>query len=317
MNNPEVSIIIPVYQVEKYIKMSIKSICEQTFKNIEIIIVNDGTMDNSIKIAKDILQNYNVEWTVIDQENKGVSAARNRGIKKARGNWIICVDPDDIIHTRFIELLYSACISKRANISFCDFKMVTTNEIEINPTFLNTMQVYNQKEILKGFLRRQITIISPAMLIKKDFIYKNNLYYEETCLFSEDQHFIWQVLSYTEKIVHVKSKLYYYLSRENSTMTSSKPSKIINGYYSINKLEKKIPLDKKFKKNLVSRWVIGAIRSAAKISDYRDFIYICNNLNYRKHLVRLLLFPDIKVILLTVIMLLNQNLSYKLIRKFL
>ena len=95
MQQPKVSVIVPVYNVEKYLKQCLDSIVNQTYKNLEIIIVNDGTKDNSMKIVEEYLQDKRIK--VINKENGGLSSARNRGIEEATGEYISFVDSDDYI----------------------------------------------------------------------------------------------------------------------------------------------------------------------------------------------------------------------------
>ena len=103
-DNPLVSIIIPVYNVELYVKESIESVLKQTYKNIEIIIVDDGSTDNSLKVCKEVLDT-DKRIKVIHQENQGVVKARNKGIELANGDYIMFVDSDDWIDANMVEEL--------------------------------------------------------------------------------------------------------------------------------------------------------------------------------------------------------------------
>ena len=100
-----ISIIIPVYNIEKYISNSIKSIINQTDKDFEVIIIDDGSTDNSIAIAQKLLKNTNINYKIIKQKNSGVSAARNTGIKHSNSNYIYFLDGDDFIDNKTIEIL--------------------------------------------------------------------------------------------------------------------------------------------------------------------------------------------------------------------
>ncbi len=101
--NPEISIIVPIYQVEKYIYDCMVSICNQTFKNFEVILVNDGSKDKSLDIAISILEKNKINFKVIEQKNMGQSVARNEGLKKAVGEWVVCIDSDDVITSDFLK----------------------------------------------------------------------------------------------------------------------------------------------------------------------------------------------------------------------
>ena len=115
---PSISVIVPVYKCEEYLEACVNSILNQTFTDFEIILVDDGSPDNSGKICDDLAQKYN-KITVLHQENQGQAAARNNGVKIARGEWLHFVDCDDIIHHRMIEALYNAVIENNVELAMC------------------------------------------------------------------------------------------------------------------------------------------------------------------------------------------------------
>lgn len=114
-----ISVIIPVYNGEKYIKRCINSLINQTYKNIEIIIINDGSKDNSINIIKEISEK-DKRIIIIDKENQGVSIARNAGIEKASGDYIMFVDVDDWVKTNMIEQMYKVIKKENVDIVKCN-----------------------------------------------------------------------------------------------------------------------------------------------------------------------------------------------------
>ena len=117
MNNLKVSIIIPVYNVEKYLRQCLDTVINQTFKDIEIICVNNGSFDNSLQIIKEYQQKDERIILINLTQNKGVSNARNEGIKSAKGNYIAFVDADDCLEDKYIEKL----LEVHADIAVCSF----------------------------------------------------------------------------------------------------------------------------------------------------------------------------------------------------
>ncbi|MDY6407580.1 MAG: glycosyltransferase, partial [Pseudomonadota bacterium] len=110
---PEVSVIVPIYKTEKYLRRCLDSICAQTFRDIEIICINDGSPDNSLSI----LDEYAIRDTriqIINQENKGQSAARNIGLDKAQGTYIYFVDSDDMLHPQALEVMITVAQQTQA-----------------------------------------------------------------------------------------------------------------------------------------------------------------------------------------------------------
>lgn len=114
----KVSIITPVYNVEECIERSINSVINQTNKDFELLLIDDGSKDRSIDIAKDLLEKTDIDYKIITQKNSGVSVARNKGIEVAVGEYITFLDSDDYIDSRFIELMYEKAEATQCEIVF-------------------------------------------------------------------------------------------------------------------------------------------------------------------------------------------------------
>ena len=124
MNNPKVSVIIPVYNAEKYLRQCLDSVVSQTFKNIEIICLNDGSIDNSLQIVEEYQQKDKRIILVDLKQNKGISHARNEGVKFAKGNYIAFVDSDDYIEHDYIEYLYDILKTFNCKMSVCPHNVI-------------------------------------------------------------------------------------------------------------------------------------------------------------------------------------------------
>lgn len=308
---------MPIYQVEDYIANSIESICNQNFEGYEVILVNDGTKDRSVDIAKEILEKSNISYRIINQSNKGVSAARNEGIRNSKGEWIVCVDPDDILDPDFLITLYKSCIYNKTDISISGFQVINNDRLQMKARRSYSTVVIEQKNILYKFLIRKIKIISPAILIKKEFIIKNNLWYDPEIKFSEDQHFIWRILLSSNKVAYNRTPNYNYLIRDNSTMTSSNLEKIITGYNGFIKFVKNIDSSNydELIKYILPRWVLGVMRAATKMMDYSCFNELANKMEYKKYIIQLIKIPDYKTKILSLILLFDLKIFYILNRK--
>ena len=314
---------MPVYNVEEYIGESIKSICAQTLQNFEVILVDDGSSDNSINVALEVLQRYSVIYQIIHQKNSGVSVARNVGIKKATGEWIICIDPDDCIHKQTFEIL-STYIAENINVIAFNFENLScmnniNNDISVEKI---KIQYLPQKEIAWQFLLRQIKLIIPAVLIRKKQIIEKSLFYDEDVSFSEDQIYIWKLILNTQDICFIDYKLYYYKRRLNSTMTSSSIDKVMTGYHGMKRLTSSL-----ISKNLIfktvdsapqlmlSRWILGVLHATSKYMNFQDFCKLTSMLDYIHNLKALTAFPDIRVALLAYVLCFNRRLFW-IISKF-
>ena len=116
----DISLIIPVYNVEKYLRRTLESVENQTFKNFEVIIVNDGSTDGSLEIIQEFVNKHD-NFILVDQENSGVGMARNAGIKVSRGIYIAFLDSDDFLEPNYLKKLYFAAIKTGSDIVCCNF----------------------------------------------------------------------------------------------------------------------------------------------------------------------------------------------------
>lgn len=227
MKNIKVSIIISVYNVEKYIEECLESVINQTLKEIEIIIVNDGTKDNSIKKIEKFLSDKRI--TVINKENGGVSSARNCGLKIAKGEYISFVDSDDFIDEMMLEKLYKNAENN---------DIIISGVIEYN----DETEEKKQREVKNKFIGYNkgshfwmyTGIEVWNKIYKRSFLIKNNIKFLEGIIF-EDILFSIYSLFLSEKVKYVSGKYYYYrIKRKNSIMNSSNNKKILNAFNRIN-----------------------------------------------------------------------------------
>lgn len=211
----KVSIIVPVYNVEKYLRKCLDSLINQTLKEIEIICVNDGSKDNSPKILEEYAKKDN-RIIVINQENAGLSVARNSGIDIAKGEYIGFVDSDDWVDLDFFEKLYYSATSNDTDIAVGGIIRVTGIK---KKKFLNF-----EKETLTDNANLKFELCDvPEKSYVWNKIYKTEklkgigLEFEKG-IFYEDCIFTPQALFYLGKIVTVPNIYYYYLRRGNSTV---------------------------------------------------------------------------------------------------
>ncbi len=206
----KVSVIIPVYNVEKYLPKCLDSMVNQTLKDIEIIVVNDGSPDNSEKIIKEYLKK-DKRIIYLKKENGGQGSARNLGIKKAKGEFLCFVDSDDYIELNMLELLYDKAINEESDIVISNYnKVIGNNKQECS--FFDTLGQNNIESYI-------LNMGSPwGKIIRKDIITNNNLFFPEGIIY-EDYAVVPLYALFANKISYVDIPLYNYLIREGSTMT--------------------------------------------------------------------------------------------------
>lgn len=198
--SPLVSIIVPVYKVEKYLSRCIESILAQTYQNIEVILIDDGSPDRSGQIC-DKYACKDSRARVIHQQNHGVSAARNVGIEAAMGQWIAFVDADDFIHPFYLEYLINNCV----NTDFVISGDKNFNDEDFHNK--NIAQYLRKAQYSNGFLW--------SKLFNRDVIIRNNINLDEKIRFMEDMLFILDYIVCCQSIRIVEKSYYNYTIEYN------------------------------------------------------------------------------------------------------
>ena len=319
MKQPKVSVIVPVYNVEKYIEKSIISICVQDFSNYEIIIVNDGTKDDSMKIVDSVLSKYDIPYLIINQKNAGMSAARNAGLKVATGEYVCFIDSDDIMDKRYISKLYTLAKNEDQSVCFCDFEDVFETNRFGSSGYDQGNCIITRNDLLINFLKRKYKIHACALLINREMLINDNMFFNEDLRFGEDNNFMWRLFPKLTSIGYVKAPLYKYLRRENSVMTNQKASNFLIMKDILTQTSE--GLSKQYERDidifnwLTGRILIGSLGTYANQSDYKTFKGLINALNCGNYIKKVLTFPDIRVVLLAAMFFANKRLFYFALRR--
>ena len=206
-----ISIIIPVYNASRYLRKCIDSILSQSFKDFELILINDGSTDESLAICKDYEKRDN-RITVISQTNRGVSAARNKGLDIAKGEWITFIDADDYLLDNALSILYERAITTGAD-------LVLANALKLkNGKFSELHNLKN--EVLPNAIMSIKHFALWGYLFKADIIRKYGLKFIEGLAYSEDRIFIYQMAYYCKTIAFCEIAVYVYCVNEISACSS-------------------------------------------------------------------------------------------------
>lgn len=214
--NEKISVIVPVYNVEKYLDKCIESIVNQTYKNLEIILVDDGSSDNCPAMC-DEWAGKDKRIKVIHKENDGVSSARNAGLEAAAGDFIGFVDSDDYIEADMFKALMNAAAEKNADITACGFcydftdgscKIISSNGGE-----------YSGADIVKNLLLDRIRPECCSKLYKKELI--GSTVFDQDHAYAEDLQFNFNVMLKAKKMVLVEQPFYHYLQNSGNSSTTS------------------------------------------------------------------------------------------------
>lgn len=203
---PEVSVIVPVYNVEKYLEKCLNSLVNQTLENIEIIIVNDGTKDNSEEIIKKFIEKYPQKIVYLKKENGGLSDARNFGIPYAKGEYIAFLDSDDYVEKDIYKEMYELAKKENSDMVECDFLWEYPDK-----TREDIGQVYNgKKEMLE-----KVRVVAWNKLIRRSIIEKAQIQFPKGLRY-EDVEFTYKLIPYLNKVSFLKKPYIHYIQRENS-----------------------------------------------------------------------------------------------------
>lgn len=205
MNNPKVSVIVPVYNTEKYLHRCIDSILAQTFTDFELLLIDDGSKDSSGAICDE----YAVKDSrvrVFHKENGGVSSARNIGLDNAQGEWIAIFDSDDWVSERMLQKMYEAVLFNNAEIAYCDINMVFSQSQKV----WKAAQYNPSKVILLNESIASVWTSLCNLLIKRELFEVNKLRCPVDIHFAEDYHLATRLMFYANKISYVPEPFYCY-----------------------------------------------------------------------------------------------------------
>lgn len=215
----KLTVIVPAYNVEKYIEKCLASLVNQTYKNLKILVVNDGSTDNT----KQIIEKYEKKYEnlkLLNKENGGLSSARNFGLKNTKTKYVTFVDGDDYLELSTYELIMKKMEEEKTDLGIFNFKKVYSQKIIDSKL---DEKIYN-KNFLKYLFSKstEVNIVVWNKIFKTDIILKNKIYFENRAYF-EDTGFIFRYLYFIKKISLVELPLYNYIQRENSITKKFNP----------------------------------------------------------------------------------------------
>lgn len=217
MKEPFVSVIVPVYNVENYLYNCLESLRNQTFKDFEVLLVDDGSTDESNNICFDYCAKYPY-FHLLNKENGGVASARQLGLSSSIGEYVIHVDPDDYVESRFLEKLYNKAKENNADMVVCDY-------IEEFPKYSkdfqhNSLNISKAEDLFDAVISGKVWGVLWNKLIRRNII--GSIKFEDGINIQEDKLFICRVLRRAKNIAYVEIPLYHYnRQNENSILGKS------------------------------------------------------------------------------------------------
>ena len=214
MAAPKISVIIPIYNVEKYLSRCLDSVCAQSFHDLEIICVNDGSPDGCDKILKKYAA-HDSRFVIINKKNAGVSAARNDGIKHAHGKYIHFLDADDFIDSDYYEKMYAATADDSVDMVCSGFVTNTkyARDLKYSKNFVESglrKKIRRTYAFTDGYVWRY--------LFKRTFLTKNKLTFDTSMISQEDAIFVLNALAVSNKVAFICGTFYHYLFNDMSAL---------------------------------------------------------------------------------------------------
>lgn len=260
---PKVSVIVPIYNVEKYLEKCINSLLSQTLEDIQIILVNDGSKDNSGNIAKEYEKNNKDRVIYVEKENGGLSDARNYGLKYATGDFIAFLDSDDYIEKNAYEEMYNKAIEENADYVECDFIWEFPNKIRMDKQY-----PYKNKKEMLSFVR----VVAWNKLIKRQLITDNNLEFPKGLRY-EDVEFTYKLIPFINKFAYVDKPFIHYVQRKGSiaNVQNERTAEIFTVLDNVTEFYKKNNIYEKYRDELeynYARYLLcSSLKRMCKIKD--------------------------------------------------
>ena len=316
-----ISVIIPVYNVEKYVSLCVHSLLKQTFRDFDIILGNDGSPDRSAEIAEELLSaQHEIPFQIITTVNRGVSAARNTGFEKAQGQHVVFVDADDVLSPHFLESFHrTAQELPSKNIYSCGFSVVDESGAETFAEETEQRECLTYAEAQEAFFERRIKFLLPALMLRTSFLRENGIRFDEAVRYSEDVQFIWRCLAYNrEAVSHINARYYNYVLHAGSTMTASGIEKILTFCGGMDRLDKETHdlFCEPVKSQMTTRMYFSMLHGAAKMLCYRDFKVLYESSNCRQYIVKQTMEGRLIPRIVALLLLISRRLGYEITRRF-
>lgn len=220
---PKISIIVPVYKVEKYLSPCIESILAQTYTNFELLLIDDGSPDQSGKIC-DEYAGKDGRVRVYHKMNTGVSDTRNMGLEKAQGEWILFVDSDDWLSPRCLETCSNAMVDSQLDLLQFGYQQVDDNGL-----VLFSSHGYTSKLLVSDYIKEEKMLVTPwGNVFKRSIIAEYNIRFSPKIKLGEDQLFVYEYIARSGFCRRIPDSLYFYRLNVNSASKNPKSEDSVN-----------------------------------------------------------------------------------------
>jgi glycosyltransferase involved in cell wall biosynthesis len=215
MDNFKVSVIVPVYNASQYISKTLDSIISQDFDGFEVIVIDDGSSDDSLEIINECFRDCKIPHKIIHQENSGVSVARNAGIDESNGDYLVFIDADDYVSSNHLSSLYNG----KTDFSLTLYAKKEGDKLTNLDTY--SQDVISTYDFIKMELNMQITFNFFQLMYKSDIIKDNDIKFTPGIVYGEDTEFAHKALNYGDEIAINNEVTYYYVQHPDSAIKTT------------------------------------------------------------------------------------------------
>lgn len=220
-DNPKISIIVPIYNVEKFLERCVRSLFAQHFQEIEYIFIDDCSSDRSMIVLYEIMREYPHKRKQVkivkNLTNKGIATVRNIGLNEAKGRFIGWVDSDDWIDENMYSDLYEAAVREEADIVWCDYYNTYVEYEELQSQQCNVHVIDYVRALLRGKMHAGLW----CTLICRELFFKNQIFFQDGYNVMEDKNVLIKLAYYASKIFYVPKAFYHYVKFNNSSITNA------------------------------------------------------------------------------------------------
>ncbi|TCO89989.1 glycosyl transferase family 2 [Bacteroides heparinolyticus] len=223
----KVSVIIPVYNVSKYIERCLLSVLNQTWQDLEVILVNDCTPDDSMEVIANVLSEHIRSWVVkivVHEKNRGIAGARNSGIRYATGDYLYFLDSDDYLTPQGIEQMASVALQYNVDVVAAEYELVGNAHVVTSELRFSGFLENNEK-VIRSYAKDQWAVMPWNKLVRHELIKKELLFFEETIV-HEDDLWSFKLACCAQSAYGLPEKTYYYVLHANSFMGKTSPKKL-------------------------------------------------------------------------------------------
>ena len=294
----KISVIMPCYNAAKTVIKSIQSLERQSYKNFELIIIDDGSKDDTVEVVEKYLSNSKMEYNIIKKENGGVSSARNAGLEVVTGELISFLDSDDIYDDEFFSILIKG-MEDGEDTSFCSFKRITDMNFVQKTNNIEKYISMTGDELRDNLMYRKIPTTFVCYLFKASIIKENGFKFRQGIRYGEDTEFLWKYLSKCSKAKAVSESLYYYYDNPMSATNNVSWDKVQLADSILNAAnymkECKMDYYDKFMEYMYPRTLLAIYKAFIKNGKADLSKKFASEYDLKKHMKALKKSPDIKI----------------------